>query len=99
MHDLARCIEPGPYRLVDDDGVEVYRYERLEDRPIETGIGVIAAQGYRQERDGSSRVTILMLAPELAFLPLRIEQIRDGETDTVFLLESLDSTNQRASGC
>lgn len=99
MRDLARCAAPGPYRLVDDDGIDVYRYERLDDRPVDTGIGTITTARYRQAREGSSRVTILFVAPELAYLPVRIEQMRDGVTETVFSLEALDGLEPRPSGC
>jgi len=99
MRELGACELPGPYRYVDDDGVRTYRYERIEDLPAETGIGALATVRFSQEREGSSRRTILWLAPDLAYLPVRIEQIRDGEIETVFSLESVAGIEREASGC
>lgn len=99
MRDLASCRLPGPYRYVDDDGVREYRYERLEDLTAGTGIGTLDTVRFSQRREGSSRETILWLAPELSFLPVRIEQIRNGELDTVFTLEDVTGLERKASGC
>jgi hypothetical protein len=99
MRDLLACRLPGPYRYVDDDGIGEYRYERIEDRATETGIGTLDTIRFSQRREGSSRETILWLAPELGFLPVRIEQIRDGEIDTSFALESLAGIEREDSSC
>lgn len=99
MRDLAACRLPGPYRYVDDDGIREYRYERLEDLPTETGIGTLDTVRLAQRREGSSRETILWLAPELGYLPVRIEQIRNGELDTSFALENLSGIAREASAC
>jgi hypothetical protein len=88
MRDLGRCAEPGPYRYIDDDGtIKTYRYERLDDLIAETGAGAVNTMRLSQHREGSSRTTILWLAPDLGYLPVRIEQVRDGEIETVFSLE------------
>lgn len=90
MRDLGACRTPGPYTYIDEDGIRTYRYERLEDMPAETGIGTLETVRFSQQREGSSRQTNIWLAPDLAFLPVRIEQVRDGEIDTVFDLEDAD---------
>ena len=59
VHDLNQCRAPGPYRYVDDDGVRTYRYSQLEDLTIETDIGAIETVRFLQEREGSSRRTLL----------------------------------------
>ena len=99
MRDLAACRLPGPYRYVDDNGIREYRYERLEDLATETGIGTLDTVRFAQRREGSSRETILWLAPELGFLPVRIEQIRNGELATSFALENLTGIAREASAC
>ena len=99
MQDLASCNEPEAYRLVDDDGIETYRYERLEDREVGTGLGVLPTHRYLQQREGSSRSTVLWLAPGLSWLPVRIEQMRDGEIETVFALEEVDGLALGESDC
>lgn len=98
MRDAAACEVPGPYRYVDDDGERMYRYEQLDDRTAETGIGDLDTVRFSQQSEGSSRTTVLWLAAELAYLPVRLEQIRNGEVQTVFTLEDVAGI-ERAGDC
>ena len=54
-----------------------------------TGSGPSTTRVLTQQRAGSSRATWLWVAPELRFLPVRIEQRRDGEVQTAFELISV----------
>lgn len=99
MLDAAACELPGPYRYVDDDGQRIYRYEQLESRIAETGVGDLHTVRFSQQREGSSRTTVLWLASELAYLPVRIEQIRDGEIETSFTLDDLTGLERSTAGC
>lgn len=99
MRDLGNCAQPGPYRYVDDDGINTYHYSRLEDLATDTGIGEITAVRFAQERQSSSRRTILWLSPDYQYLPIRIEQIRDGEIETVFTLDALTGIAKAPSQC
>jgi len=60
-----------------------------------TGSGTVATRVLTQQRTGSSRVTSLWVAPELRFLPVRIEQRRDGEVQTTFELINVDGLSAR----
>jgi hypothetical protein len=53
-------------------------------------MGQLQVLRYRQQRAGSSRYTIIDLAPSLDYVPARIEQIRDGESRSAFLIESIE---------
>jgi hypothetical protein len=99
MRDLAGCRLPGTYRWVNDDGVTLYRYERLEDREAETGAGTFPTMRFRQQREGSSRHSILWLAPSQSFVPVIVEQIDDGETETVFTLSAITVTKPVPTAC
>ena len=99
MHDLSQCRTPGPYRYVDDDGIRTYQYERLDDLETDTGVGTLSTVRFSQAREGSSRTTILWLAPTLSYLPVRIEQIRNGEVETVFTLEDVDGIERSNPTC
>jgi len=96
MHDLLRCVEPDVYSIVDDDGVQTYRYERLDARDVGTGIGILPTVRFSQTSEGSSRTTILWFAPELSYLPVRIEQMRNGEIRTIFALEKISGIERHA---
>jgi hypothetical protein len=89
MNDAAAGRLPGPYVLADDDSLNTYEFTAEENAQVETALGTFTAQRLRQQRRGSSRHTILWLVPELRYLPVLIEQYRDGEVLTAFIIESL----------
>jgi hypothetical protein len=99
MRDLASCRHPGPYRYTDDEAVKTYEYERLDDRNATTAIGDVRTVRFAQQRDGSSRRTILWLAPDYHYVPVRIEQMDDGEIETVFIIDKLSGMSSAASEC
>jgi hypothetical protein len=89
MRDLATTGRPGRYLLTDEDAVKDYEYVDNGTATATTGLGALATRSLMQQREGSSRSTWLWLAPELRFLPVRIEQRRDGELYTAFSLLSV----------
>jgi Protein of unknown function (DUF3108) len=99
LRDLASCRMPGPYRWVDDDGIRTYSYERVEDATAETAAGDFPTVRFVQQREGSSRQSILWLAPSLSFVPVYVEQIEDGETVTVYTLESIAVSAPQTAEC
>lgn len=90
MRDAAAGRLPGPYVLADEDALKTYEYVDAGTAEIETALGAYTAQKYRQQRQGSSRYTILWLVPELEYLPVRIEQYRDGELNTAFVVDRVE---------
>lgn len=99
MRDLASCRLPDTYSWVNDDGITAYRYERLDDREAETGAGTFPTMRFRQQREGSSRQSILWLAPSQSFVPVIVEQLDDGEIETVYTLTAIDVTTPPPAGC
>lgn len=63
------------------DGKETRAIEMTEvgERSIRTGAGTFATIGVQHQRIGSSRRTVLWLAPDLDYLPVLIEQYRKDE--------------------
>lgn len=90
MRDLAMAGQPGRYELADEDSVGTYEYTDNGAATMTTGVGSLATRILVQQRTGSSRATWLWVAPELRFLPVRIEQRRDGEVQTAFTLIAID---------
>jgi hypothetical protein len=90
MRDLAAKGTPGPYEIADEDSVGTYEYTDSGPATLATGVGSLETQLFVQHRAGSSRSTWLWVAPKLAFLPVRIEQRRNDEVQTSFLLQSVD---------
>jgi hypothetical protein len=99
MHDLDSCELPESYRYVDDSGITEYRYERLEDLSVATPLGTFETVRFSQHREGSSRTTILWLAPEFSYLPVRIEQSRNDEIETVFSIETVAGLQSEPPAC
>ncbi|HZL95772.1 MAG TPA: DUF3108 domain-containing protein, partial [Vicinamibacterales bacterium] len=89
MRDLETTGQPGRYLLTDEDSIRDYEYRDNGTATTTTGFGALATRALMQQREGSSRSTWLWLAPELRFLPARIEQRRDGELYTAFSLLSV----------
>ena len=86
MRDLAATGAVVSYSLADEDSVAEYTYTDNGTAEIATAAGTFDARVLTQQRAGSSRATWLWVAPQLKFLPVRIEQRRDGEVQTAFEL-------------
>ena len=89
MADMAAPGGPDRYVLADENALRTYRYSPNGSAQLQTGLGSIDALGFIQQREGSSRRTLIWAAPELRYLPVRMEQQRDGETRTAFILQSV----------
>jgi hypothetical protein len=90
MADLAANGRPGHYLLADEDSTTAYDYTDNGDATIATGLGPLATRSFMQQRENSSRSTWLWFAPALNWLPVRIEQRRNGEVQTAFTLASVE---------
>jgi hypothetical protein len=80
---------PGPYRLLDDHSISTYSYMLQGSETVDTPYGKIEATRVQQQSKGSSRTTYIWSAPSLQFLPAKIEQRKDGEVLSSFVLESV----------
>lgn len=89
MRDLKIAGQPGHYQLADEDSVGSYVYSDNGTATMKTGAGSHETRVLTQQREGSSRTTWLWVAPALEFLPVRIEQRRNGEVQTAFTLEKV----------
>jgi hypothetical protein len=93
MRDLAARGHVDRYELADDDSIGTYEYTDNGTASLSTAVGSLTTRVLTQQRPGSSRTTWLWMAPELRFLPARIEQHRDGEVQTSFTLLSVDGVD------
>src|SRR5882672_4278165 len=88
-HDLATTGKPSHYLLADQDSVKPYDYADNGEATTATGLGQIPTRAFVQQRENSSRATTIWIAPKLRYLPARIEQRKDGEVQTAFILSSV----------
>ena len=96
MLDLANGA-PGSYLLADEDSLKSYQYTRNGEAAIRTKVGTIETQSFIQQREGSSRRLLIWAAPEYNFLPVRMERQKNGETDIVFVLQSIEMSAAAAN--
>jgi hypothetical protein len=90
MRDLAATGTLRSYTLADDDSVAEYEYTDNGTATLTTTAGSHATRVMAQQRPGSSRTTWVWFAPALQFLPVRIEQRRDGEVQTALELVEVE---------
>lgn len=84
---LADDFSTKQVTLLDQDGPEIHELRGDGEETLDTAVGRIATRKVIQQRLGSSRRTLVWLAPELQDLPVRIERQNDGETRATFQLE------------
>jgi hypothetical protein len=89
MHDMSAQRALGPYVLADNDSLKTYELTLVGEERMATPLGELGVLRYRQQRVGSSSSTSLWVAPSLKHLPVRMERQRGDETDTIFVLESV----------
>lgn len=90
MQDLAAGSASLEYRVADNDGVTVYALARRGRERIVTPRGTFDAERVERVNGSSKRRTVLWCAPEIGFLPVKIEhREKDGRVTTA-LLQRLD---------
>ena len=82
--------EPLSHTIRDDDGIRVYSYSLAGEEVIETLLGPITAKKLIQQRQGYSRQTLLWLAKDFKYLPVRIEQQKDNEPTGTLEIQSVE---------
>jgi hypothetical protein len=98
MLDLLAGQDVGPYTVIDEDGPTTYQVtidaSEAIDHPLASGGTMRLA--YRT--DGSSREVVTWVAPELCFLPVRIER-ENGGLETSMVLERIEGSSGHLPDC
>jgi hypothetical protein len=95
MQDLILTGKPGQYRVADSEQAKSYGFEDNGEAQTDTGLGKLATHSYVQHREGSSRTTYLWVAPQLDYLPARIETRKDNEVQTALTLMSVEGIEKK----
>ncbi|TDJ14092.1 MAG: DUF3108 domain-containing protein [Gammaproteobacteria bacterium] len=90
MLDMLSSAGPGGYAIADGDSVKLYAYSLNGTQVLNTALGSIETQAFTRRRQGSSRGLLLWVAPQLSFLPVRMEQQKNGQTEMAFILQSVE---------
>jgi hypothetical protein len=81
MVELLQGGVPGKLLLLDKNRIREYQYSRAGEETLATPIGTIPTVIYQSQKAGSPRVTRFWCAPSQGYVPLRVEQKRQGEVE------------------
>jgi hypothetical protein len=79
MLDLLSGREEERYAMLDGDELKLLEVRNIGTRELETPYGTFKATGIQHNKKDSTRITTLWCAEELDYLPIVIEQHRDGK--------------------
>lgn len=78
MNELLSGRTPARFVLVDEDVIKDYLYTAEGRESLRTSVGEHQTTIYRSSRPGSKKGTLFWCAPELGYVPLKVER-RDGK--------------------
>lgn len=87
------------YLIADGGRIKHYQIERLEQETITTPLGKIATVKFKRQRDRDSdkdRETTLWCAPELNYLPVKLEHIEKDGTKFTAVLRRIEGLSKSA---
>lgn len=90
MLDLLKGGAESEYSMLDGDELKQLEVRNIGERELETPYGTFAAVGIQHNKKDSTRVTTLWCAKELDYLPVVIEQHRDGKLRVRAVLEGYE---------
>lgn len=79
MWDLQRGRLPAEYQLADETELKSYQIRNEGEETLETSLGKRHTIRISQAKPGKSRVTTFWFAPDLRYLPVRVQQTKDGK--------------------
>ena len=88
MHDLLNDSPDRQYRLFEVDKLRALNIRTLGSREVSVGTGTYTAVGIQHQTENSSRVTTLWCVETLDYLPVIIEQHRNGKLRVQATLQS-----------
>ena len=74
MNELLRGQVPKSFRLVDSNITKEYAYSLVETVSLNTPLGMQRTQVYRSQKVGSASSVLYWCAPDLGYLPLKVER-------------------------
>jgi hypothetical protein len=79
MLDLLRGTASAEYSLLDGDELKLLQVRNIGTKEVKVPYGKFTTVGIQHSKKDSSRITTLWCAEELGYLPVIIEQHRDGK--------------------
>lgn len=85
--DLRRGADTFDYPVADGGRLKNYRFTRLGEETLDSPLGRYRTVKLQHVRGNRGRRTTLWISPELDFMPLRVDQEKDGVVRTAWLTE------------
>lgn len=90
MRDLATGIREASYLVIDRHDVKRYEIDVVAEETVAVPAGEFRTLKVERRRPGSSRSSLLWCAPELDYLPVRLQQLKDGKVIATLTLTDVD---------
>jgi hypothetical protein len=97
MHDLMKGDPSEQYTLFDVDQMRIANVSNIGEKEVKTKAGTYIAVGIRHQKEGSDRTTTLWCVKELDYLPVIIEQHRDGKVNFRAKLEKYTPSQEEST--
>lgn len=81
IHELIAGRTPASFIMLDKDEVKEYLYTAEGNERVETKLGAHETVKYRSRRPNSDRSTVFWCAPELGYLPVKVERQRGSKIE------------------
>jgi len=88
MMDLRSGHEPRTLYIAEKNAIREYTFEAKGRETIDFLTGELDTVKYLRTRTGSSRPIMIWYAPELGYLPVRMEQFKHGKSQVTFTTKS-----------
>jgi hypothetical protein len=98
MLDLLNDSASDEYVLIDHKGIKPLQISNIGNKKIKVPFGEFEAIGIQHRKQDSDRITTLWCAEELGYLPVLIEQHRDGKLAVRAVLNKYQPIEADASG-
>ena len=93
MQNLRNGTDGGQYALLDGDELKLLTVTNIGKRTVKVPFGRFDAVGIQHQAENSSRVSTLWCAPELGYLPVVIEQHKNGKLQVRAVLSDYRPTS------
>jgi hypothetical protein len=89
MLDMQQGLALGTYTALDRTKIKTYPFKAIGEERLATKIGTLPTIVLQEGTDTSIRTRKVWVAPELDFLPVKIEYRRKGKTQATMTIDSL----------
>ena len=92
MNDIkqAKIHDTLNYKVIDKNAISDYSFEYLGEEKIDINDKTYQTRKLKRIHSSGKRVTIMWLAPELAYLPVAIEQHKDNDLHWIMKIQDIN---------